>query len=66
MRVSSQTNMRSDGTFHGPGFDRGGIGAHQVYNSDDAYSMYRRQKSGHYHQIMAAQSTNPNRPPMGH
>jgi hypothetical protein len=66
MRVSSETNMRNDGSFAGPEMGRGGLGAHTTYQSGDPYSVYRRQKSGQYHSIMATKSTNPNRPPLGH
>jgi hypothetical protein len=67
MAVSADTNMRNDGSFGGYELGRGGLGAHAEANDvSDAYAAYRRGKSGRYHEFMAAKSTNPNRPPMGH
>ena len=64
--VNKESNMRNDGSFVGVEMGRGGLGAHQAANSGDAFQMYRQQKSGRYHQVMATKSTNPNRPPRGH
>jgi hypothetical protein len=66
MAVSAETNMRNDGSFSGVELGRGGVGAHAAASSGDAFSQYRRQKSGRYHSVMATKSTNPNRPAMGH
>lgn len=63
--------MLIDGSFGGgPELERGGLGSHQaaVSNADagDVFASYRRQRSGRYHETMAAKSTNPNRPALGH
>ena len=66
MAVSAETNMRNDGSYAGVELGRGGVGAHAAAGGTDAFSVYRSQKSGRYHQIMSGKSTNPNRPAMGH
>ena len=64
--VSSETNMRNDGSYAGPELGRGGVGAHAAATGGDAFNQYRLQKSGRYHEQMASKSSNPNRPTMGH
>ena len=53
--------MRIDGSYAGMELGRGGVGAHAAANSGDAFEVYRQQRSGRYHSVMASKSTNPNR-----